>query len=980
MLRKSGFLIRWLRLPSLLLVLLTTVVLVTSLPAATGDVIADRVLGQAVFTLNNQDFVDGAGLDYSNNSIGNLTPGFGLAVDTSSATHHLYLVDPFNNRVLGWENAASFANGQAADLVIGQVDMFHSGCDQPANTFNNATASNLCNPTGVALDASGDLYIADFNDNRVIEYNAPYAAYAGLGQTCTASTPCQNELSANKVFGQFSGGSPSFTTIGCNGTSGENHTTSNEGMCGPEGVSVNPTTGDLYVADALNSRVLVFLNPLASGGGNQGTSGFAGDETADYVFGQTSFTAYSCNQGLSAPTASTLCGEMFFSGGGGVGVDADGNVYIADTDNNRVLQFNTPLSGNPPPSTSFTANAVFGQGGSFTTSSGNLGGSNPSATSLDAPIDVKVDDSFNVYIVDQDNSRILEFNSGGSRTNPSANTVLGQKNFVSNFCPTASDTSLCDPAGVAIDSTGNVFAADFYNNRVLEFDAPLATENEAASAVLGQVFFDTGSHDLVDGKSLNLPPNVAIDPYSTPNHIYVSDGGGNEQFSNRVLAWYDAKTFANGQPADLVFGQPDFYHTAGNNGFNGPGQAGPDTLETPAGMTVDSSSNLYIVDTGNSRVLEYDNPFAGFVPANGPRLTTPGTPSGSSGDTVADRVFGTCGDFTQNSCLSTDFADQLSGPEDVAFDPKNNALYVSLNNPEAVFEYNSPLTNQTANLAIGTCGGGFSANNCGTTTSDATLSAPTGIAVDAQGNLFVADAGNNGTITRLLMYLDPLGSAGGCVPAGDGSGCAGDAIADKAFGTCTALPGSFTANNCSGTGPTNQSLLYGLGGYNSVAVDANENLYAMDPVNSRAIVFQNANSLSGSLTAVKVIGQGPSGTSFNTGSPQIDGITADSLGAPVPFGGIQVPVGIAVDSSCDAYIADTGNNRVLGYDQPVAPCGAATPTPTATSTASTPTATATQPRPPPRPRPARKLPPPQRPRRRLSLRRQLRLQLDGNRN
>ena len=75
----------------------------------------------------------------------------------------------------------------------------------------------------------------------------------------------------------------------------------------------------------------------------------------------------------------------------------------------------------------------------------------------------------------------------------------------------------------------------------------------------------------------------------------------------------------------------------------------------------------------------------------------------------------------------------------VAFDPKNGALYVSLNSPEAVFEYNSPLTSQTANQVFGTCGGGFASNNCGNTTSDASLSSPTGLAVDSQGNLYVAD-------------------------------------------------------------------------------------------------------------------------------------------------------------------------------------------------------------------------------------------------
>src|SRR5208283_3412517 len=301
-----------------------------------------------------------------------------------------------------------------------------------------------------------------------------------------------------------------------------------------------------------------------------------------------------------------------------------------------------------------------------------------------------------------------------------------------------------------------------------------------------------------------------------------------------------------------------------------------------------------IVDSGNNRVLEYDNPFQGFNPANGPQLTPPGTPSGSAGDTIADVVFGTCGSFIENDCDPADYADLLNVPGDVAFDPKNRALYISVSDPAAVFEYNSPLTSQTANQAFGTCGGGFQTNNC-TTTSDATLTQPTGLAVDSQGNLYVADGGS---ITRLLMYLDPLGSVGSCTPNSDGSGCPGDQIADKAFGTCgTGADGTgdFQNNDCSGTFPSAQSLDYGLNGFNDMAVDANQNLYAMEPGNSRAIVFPNAGSLSGSLTAIAVFGQGGS---FMGDTPDYDGIMADSLGAPVPFGGIQVPVGIAVDSSC----------------------------------------------------------------------------------
>ena len=158
-----------------LLILLEVIVIglvITTLPAATGDTTADRVLGQALFTLNTANFVDGAGFNFSNGSIGDLTEADGVAVDTKSTPQHLYIADSLNSRILGWDNADSFANGQAADLVIGQVDMYHSVCA--------TTQSGLCFPTGVAVDGQGDLYIADFENDRVVEYSAPYAAYAGL--------------------------------------------------------------------------------------------------------------------------------------------------------------------------------------------------------------------------------------------------------------------------------------------------------------------------------------------------------------------------------------------------------------------------------------------------------------------------------------------------------------------------------------------------------------------------------------------------------------------------------------------------------------------------------------------------------------------------------------------------------------------------------------------------------------------------------
>src|SRR5271163_2691039 len=125
MLGKSAFSARWLRPPSLLIAVLTILFLVTS-PRAAGDITADQVLGQAVFTLNAPNFIDGAGFNFSVDAEpSDLVYPDGIAVDTKATPQHLYIADAQNSRVLGWDNADSFANGQPADLVIGQPDMYH---------------------------------------------------------------------------------------------------------------------------------------------------------------------------------------------------------------------------------------------------------------------------------------------------------------------------------------------------------------------------------------------------------------------------------------------------------------------------------------------------------------------------------------------------------------------------------------------------------------------------------------------------------------------------------------------------------------------------------------------------------------------------------------------------------------------------------------------------------------------------------------
>src|SRR5271155_3581903 len=137
---------------------------------AAGDTIADRELGQLDMVHNGFNLVDGIGLALPE----------GAALDTSVSPNRLYVADSYNNRVLGWNNAAGFINGAPADLVIGQTDVFAQlilgACSPP-------TASNLCFPEGIAVDHNGNLYVADTRNNRVLEYFAPVGnnPTAGVG-------------------------------------------------------------------------------------------------------------------------------------------------------------------------------------------------------------------------------------------------------------------------------------------------------------------------------------------------------------------------------------------------------------------------------------------------------------------------------------------------------------------------------------------------------------------------------------------------------------------------------------------------------------------------------------------------------------------------------------------------------------------------------------------------------------------------------
>lgn len=367
--------------------------------AASGDTVADRVLGQSgsfTATTCNSGGVSASSL---------CEPG----AAASDAAGRLYIADAGNNRVLQFDSPLT---SQTATRVFGQPNF-------TSNSVNNCgcsvpNASSLSVPSDVAVDSSGRLYVADFGNHRVLEYDSPL----------TSQT-------ANRVFGQ--GGS--FTTATCTAPS-----VSASSMCYAGNVAVD-SGGRLYVADADENRVLEFDSPLSS-------------QVATKVIGQGgSFTTGDCNAG--GRNAATLCTPQ------GLALDSGGRLFISDSGNNRVLEYDSPL-------TSQTANRVFGQGGSFSAGSANNGG--VTGGSLAFPVGLRVDFGSALYVADDANNRVLKYDH--PLTSQVAARVFGQgDNFTTTSCGAASATTMCNPRGLAPDNADNLYVVDgAFNNRALEYD------------------------------------------------------------------------------------------------------------------------------------------------------------------------------------------------------------------------------------------------------------------------------------------------------------------------------------------------------------------------------------------------------------------------------------------------------------------------------------------------------------------------------
>ena len=349
-------------------------------------------------------------------------------------TMNYAVADYANNRVLIYD--IPFSTDESARVVLGQADF-------TSNAYPAIAANTFYDPYSVAVDSSSNLYVADTWNCRVLQFKPPFT----------------NGMNASVVIGE-----PDFMTRNC--------ATDANSLANVTWIAIDGD-GDLWVSDGVaNSRIVEFVPPFSNG------------MAASLVIGQANLTSTaSCNQGLAAPTASTICGSW------GIVFDSSSNMWVSDLYNNRVLEFKPPFSNG------MAASLELGQPSgatAFTSSTPNNGGL--SATSLYYPTQPAIDGDGNLWVSDSSNSRVLEYAppfSNGMAATLELGQPSGAAAFTSNGFYT-SQSGFFYPYGISFDISGNMQVADFGNSRVMIFEPPYSNGMNATT-VFGQADFTHGA-------------------------------------------------------------------------------------------------------------------------------------------------------------------------------------------------------------------------------------------------------------------------------------------------------------------------------------------------------------------------------------------------------------------------------------------------------------------------------------------------------
>lgn len=813
----------------------------------------------------------------------------GLALDPGGS---VYIADTNNDMI------RKVASGNIYDVA-------GTGVGGYAGDSGSATSAELDSPSGVGIDGDYNIYIADTLNNvvrKVLSSGGTISTFAGTGTpgfsgdgssatsarlngptsiSIATSGPVYIGDTLNNRIREVSGASKTISTIGGNGSesdSGQGAISTNSQLSSNTGVA-SDASGNLYFCDSNNNRV----KEIVVSTGN--VINFAGTGIAGYSGDGGSATAARLDQ----PS--------------GIAVDAAGDVYISDTENNVVREVaagsgaistvvgdgTRGYAGDGAPATQAELNGPSGlafqssgnllvvdsgnsavrlvsTSGTISTYGGGVGGGLATSMSLD-PRQMVVSGSSD-YVVDFTHSLVRRIDiSTGATSVVAGDGISGYSGDGS----AATNAELNEPTGLAMDSSGNLYIADTGNNVIREVSA--------SSGLISTYAGDGTSGYAGDGASamaaeLDAPSSVCVDSSGnldiadTANNVVrqvVAGTGNMATLAGTGLIGYggdgSAATsatfggFINGLACDsagnvLISDAGNFVvrkvspagiiSTAVGTGVAGQsGDGGPGTfaeIDQASGMTLDSSGDLFIADQGAADVREVN--------------ASTGNISTVAGD-------GTSG-FSGDGGPAT--AAELGQPNSVAVDDAGN-LYVSDADNARV----RVVSTSTGIINTFAGNGSLSYSGDGSSAVGAELDHPTGIAITLTGQVLISDSGNN-----VIRSIDPVSGIISTYAGNGISGYAGDGTSNygavefdnpqgiavlgssvlvsdsgnsrirQLAGTVTTIAGNNVAGESGDGGPATSASLQGP---TAINVDVNGNIWISDTGNSRLRVVGGGGSL-----------------------------------------------------------------------------------------------------------------------------------------
>ena len=824
----------------------------------------------------------------------------GIAVDSAG---YLYVADSGNHTI-----RKIFPDG-TVQTIAG-----HAG--QPGSTDGSPAVSKFKSPYGIAVNTAGDtVYVADSGNHEIRMITAGYvvSTYAGSvtpgsadgtgaaagfnvprGVTVDESGNVYVADTNNSVIRKIAPGAIVTTLAGTAGVTGSTDDTGNNArFYRPFGITVTAEGDVIYVADYANHTVRKVtlagvVTTLAGQAGSYGSTDGTGNAARFFypvavavntsgdlsLADSSNFTIRSVTSG---GVVTTLAGTAIYGSADGTGsaaqfsnpqgtvVDAAGNVYVADTINHIIRKIApggvvTTLAGAPG-----TAGSADGT---------------TSAARFNSPYGIALDLSGNLYVTDA-SSTIRKIAAGGVVT-----TVAGTAGITGSADGTGAAAQFNSPGGLAADSSGNIYVADFVNNTIRQVTPSGVVTTLAGMAGVAGAADGTGSAARFNG-----PRGVAVDP---AGNIFVAD-----TYSHAIRKI---------TPAGVVT------HFAGGYTYSGASNDGTGLMANfnqPTGIASDSAGNLYVSDAVNRTIRKIlptglVSTLAGFTTSAG---TTDGTgrdarfssPAGVAVDGAGNLYVADAANNTIRKGVATTgevpyaFSTLAAGSSrGITIDPSGNVYITDSQSIRKI----TPGGVVTTLAGLPSVFGGYADG----TGSAARFNDPVGVVYDGAGNLYVADAGNH-----VIRKVAP----GGVVTTIAGSPGVAGATDGTGSGALFAGPGNITIDSTGTLWVTDTYAVRKIDPAGVVTTVAGSVYYAgyLDGMGSAArFSFPSALAVDASGTVyvadtdnhvVRKIAPGGVVTTF-AGTQAASGLV-DGVGSAAQFGFIN---GLAMDGTGNLYVAD----------------------------------------------------------------------------